>query len=342
MRRTAAPVGALALLGAAVAAPASAAEEVLEATAPPMFLGAEEVDEDGEKVGKEPCRMDKRGRLLDDGEGLGPRFGVTATVGRAADGPFTVSETEPQGSGHYFDVGVTFKVGTTLHGFCLTTATTGWRHVGSNRKLALALVPLIRPVQDVDGDRRDELVIAGSINVLDGSPCGEGPDCIMWATAFDRRGRAFVVDAGSTRTLRANMARAYGRAAAAKRVDAEDRKHYAGAAALLAKLASQPAQNGRSAPVMPFFESAEAAAEYVKTTAFSDPTFILDITDDHTFAGRPDSKGAGMALVVDAVLKKGFEPDGFQQMDGYRVYRYKKVDGAGAPRPPQGQRGAVP
>jgi hypothetical protein len=36
--------------------------------------------------------------------------------------------------------------------------------------------------------------------------------------------------------------------------------------------------------------------------------------------------GAGMAIVLDAVLGKGFTPDGFEQRDGYGVYRYMKAE----------------
>jgi hypothetical protein len=32
-----------------------------------------------------------------------------------------------------------------------------------------------------------------------------------------------------------------------------------------------------------------------------------------------------MAIVLDAVLAKGFTPDGFEQRTGYRIYRYIRV-----------------
>ena len=76
---------------------------------------------------------------------------------------------------------------------------------------------------------------------------------------------------------------------------------------------------------MTTFESAEAAVEYLDATTFSQPTFTLNIADDFTFAGRADTMGAGMAIVLDHVLAKGFWPDGFEQKAGYRVYRYKKM-----------------
>ena len=71
------------------------------------------------------------------------------------------------------------------------------------------------------------------------------------------------------------------------------------------------------------FESAEAAVRYVKETEFREPSFTLRISDRFTFAGNPDITGAGMAILLDAILGKGFTPDGFEQKDGFRVYRYK-------------------
>ena len=73
------------------------------------------------------------------------------------------------------------------------------------------------------------------------------------------------------------------------------------------------------------FESAEAAVRYVKDTTFDQPTFTLAVADGFTFAGQADTMGAGMAFVLDAILAKGFWPDGFEQKDGYRVYRYKRA-----------------
>lgn len=36
--------------------------------------------------------------------------------------------------------------------------------------------------------------------------------------------------------------------------------------------------------------------------------------------------GVNMAIIVDAVLERGLMPDGFEQKEGYRIYRYKKAD----------------
>jgi hypothetical protein len=37
-----------------------------------------------------------------------------------------------------------------------------------------------------------------------------------------------------------------------------------------------------------------------------------------------DSIGINMAIVLDRVLKAGYVPDGFEQKDGYRIYKYRK------------------
>lgn len=73
------------------------------------------------------------------------------------------------------------------------------------------------------------------------------------------------------------------------------------------------------------FESAEGAAQYVKQADLSTPTFTLAISDSLTVNGKPDTMGLGMAFLLDAILAKGFEPDGFTQEAGYRVYRYKRM-----------------
>jgi hypothetical protein len=74
------------------------------------------------------------------------------------------------------------------------------------------------------------------------------------------------------------------------------------------------------------FDSAETAAQYVKATHFPSSGFTLAISDTFTFAGRADTMGAGMAVLIDSILAKGFLPDGFEQMVGYRIYRYKRME----------------
>ena len=73
---------------------------------------------------------------------------------------------------------------------------------------------------------------------------------------------------------------------------------------------------------MVIFKSAEEAADHVNATSISGDRFELAISNDSTFAGQPDTMGAGMAIVVDGILGQGYVPDGFDQRDGYRLYSY--------------------
>ncbi len=47
--------------------------------------------------------------------------------------------------------------------------------------------------------------------------------------------------------------------------------------------------------------------------------FVLPISDQ-----LQDRLGANMAVITDAILDKGWEPDGFEQREGFRIYRYKR------------------
>jgi hypothetical protein len=56
-----------------------------------------------------------------------------------------------------------------------------------------------------------------------------------------------------------------------------------------------------------------------------------------SFHGRPedfrlpipeqllDPYGVNMAMITDRVLERGWQPDGFSQADGYRIFRYKEM-----------------
>ena len=39
-----------------------------------------------------------------------------------------------------------------------------------------------------------------------------------------------------------------------------------------------------------------------------------------------DPMGFNMAIITDNILDKGFIPDGFEQEDGYRFYKYKDLE----------------
>jgi len=71
------------------------------------------------------------------------------------------------------------------------------------------------------------------------------------------------------------------------------------------------------------FRSYEDAAEHVGSVNLKGQPFDLAISDDCTFAGQPDLIGAGMALVLDVVLSRGYEPDGVTQRNGHRQYKYR-------------------
>jgi hypothetical protein len=73
------------------------------------------------------------------------------------------------------------------------------------------------------------------------------------------------------------------------------------------------------------FRTAEDARAHVQATKISGARFELAIANDFTFAGQPDTTGAGMAIVLDAILAQGYGPDGFEQRDGYRLYRYQPL-----------------
>lgn len=66
------------------------------------------------------------------------------------------------------------------------------------------------------------------------------------------------------------------------------------------------------------FADMEDAKQYIEDYVGEVQDFKLPISDSIN-----DSLGITMALLLDTMLKKGWEPDGFEQQDGYRVYRYK-------------------
>ncbi len=52
---------------------------------------------------------------------------------------------------------------------------------------------------------------------------------------------------------------------------------------------------------------------------FSDESETLIIADELL-----DPMGMNMAIIADGILKKGYMPNGFEQKDGYRIYKYIK------------------
>ncbi|WP_459209088.1 hypothetical protein [Aquimarina rhabdastrellae] len=62
----------------------------------------------------------------------------------------------------------------------------------------------------------------------------------------------------------------------------------------------------------------EDARSYV-TESFNEKEETLMISDELN-----DAMGLNMAIIGDGILKKGYMPNGFEQKDGYRIYKYKK------------------
>ncbi len=71
--------------------------------------------------------------------------------------------------------------------------------------------------------------------------------------------------------------------------------------------------------------SAEDGVKYLESHPPSGKSFQLAISEQFTFEGKADTIGAGMAVLLDKILTFGYEPDGFEQKSGFRLYRYKKM-----------------
>lgn len=67
-------------------------------------------------------------------------------------------------------------------------------------------------------------------------------------------------------------------------------------------------------------DSIEQARALIESFSREAEDFTLAISDE-----LQDAIGLNMAIITDYILKKGWEPDGFSQHDGYRVYRYKPL-----------------
>ena len=65
----------------------------------------------------------------------------------------------------------------------------------------------------------------------------------------------------------------------------------------------------------------DAAIRAIKAFDGSPEDFCLPISVE-----IQDSLGMSMAIITDVILGKGWDVDGFDQKDGYRVYRYKSPD----------------
>jgi hypothetical protein len=59
----------------------------------------------------------------------------------------------------------------------------------------------------------------------------------------------------------------------------------------------------------------------IKSFAGAPEDFVLPIS-----AEMQDPIGVNMAIITDCVLARGWEPNGFEQREGFRVYRYKLLE----------------
>ena len=67
--------------------------------------------------------------------------------------------------------------------------------------------------------------------------------------------------------------------------------------------------------------SIEEAQELIDSFQGKGEEFKLPISDQ-----LQDSIGMNMAIITDNILKKGWMPDGFEQIDGCRIYKYISAD----------------
>ena len=84
---------------------------------------------------------------------------------------------------------------------------------------------------------------------------------------------------------------------------------------------------------MKAFQSFEEALDFVQALVLDGSPVVLPIANHATLRGGLDTVGAGMAMVLDMFLAKGYEPDGFEPCEGFRVYRYKPFGGSASSPP---------
>jgi len=81
----------------------------------------------------------------------------------------------------------------------------------------------------------------------------------------------------------------------------------------------------RTAEGDPIIESAENVVKYLDVHPPSGASFRLAVSDSFTFMGKRDASGAGIALVVAELYKRGYQPEGQpEQKSGFRIITFKK------------------
>jgi hypothetical protein len=69
------------------------------------------------------------------------------------------------------------------------------------------------------------------------------------------------------------------------------------------------------------FNNVDEALKYIDKFKGKPEELKLAISDD-----LQDPIGINMALITDRIIRKGWEPDGFKQENGYRIYLYKEME----------------
>ena len=69
------------------------------------------------------------------------------------------------------------------------------------------------------------------------------------------------------------------------------------------------------------YDNVDKASKYVDRFKGKPEELKLAISDE-----LQDPIGINMALITDRILAKGWEPDGFKQENGYRIYYYKEME----------------
>ena len=69
------------------------------------------------------------------------------------------------------------------------------------------------------------------------------------------------------------------------------------------------------------FKNVNEAAQYVENFEGKASELKLPICDSLL-----DPVGFNMAVITDKIFGKGWEPNGFEENEGYRVYKYKEME----------------
>ena len=69
------------------------------------------------------------------------------------------------------------------------------------------------------------------------------------------------------------------------------------------------------------FKDVQEAVQYIEKFEGRASELKLEICESLL-----DPAGINMSIITDKVLEKGWEPNGFEEREGYRVYLYKELE----------------